>query len=130
VTVNGAKTTPRKFLSAILGPKLLLGKEKDVTLLKVTINGTKNGSHLKYEYEMVDYFDEAEQVTSMARTTAYSGAITAMLLAEGRISEKGIVPPETAFKGPNFKTFFQRLAEKNIKVSETVTTTSSSITKS
>jgi lysine 6-dehydrogenase len=122
VKVDGAKIIPRKFLSAILGPKLLLGKEKDVTLLRVTVTGTKDGSGVKHEYEMVDYFDEVERATSMARTTAYTGAIAAMLLAEGRISEKGIVPPESAFVGPTFKTLFRRLAEKNVRISETVTT--------
>lgn len=130
VTINGAKITPRKFLSDTLGPKLLLDKEKDVTLLRVIVSGTKNGSRLKYEYEMVDYFDDAEQVTSMARTTAYTEAIAAMLLADGKISEKGVLPPETAFKGPNFKTLFQRLAEKNLRISETVMTTTPDMTKS
>jgi lysine 6-dehydrogenase len=129
VKVNGGKITPRKFLSDILGPKLLLGKEKDVTLLRVTVTGTKNGSDVKHEYEMMDYFDEAERVTSMARTTAYTGAIAAMLLGEGRISAKGILPPESAFVGPTFKTLFQRLAEKNVRISETVTTTAPSIAK-
>jgi lysine 6-dehydrogenase len=130
VKVDGAKITPRKFLSGILGPKLLLGKEKDVTLLRVTVTGTKDGSDVKHEYEMVDYFDEVEQVTSMARTTAYTGAIATMLLAEGRISAKGILPPESAFVGPTFKTLFRRLAEKNVSISETVTTTAPSIAKS
>lgn len=122
VKLDGAKITPRKFLSAILEPKLLLGKEKDVTLLRVTVTGTKDGSVVKHEYEMVDYFDEVERVTSMARTTAYTGAIAAMLLADGRISEKGIVPPESAFVGPTFKTLFRRLAEKNVRFSETMKT--------
>jgi lysine 6-dehydrogenase len=122
VKVDGAKITPRRFLSDVLGPKLLLGKEKDVTLLRVTVTGTKNDSDVKYEYEMVDYYDEVEQATSMARTTAYTGAIAAMMLGDGRISKKGILPPESAFVGSNFKTLFQRLAEKNVKISRTVTT--------
>ena len=129
VRINGARVAPRRFLSDILGPRLRLGREKDVTLLRVTVNGTKNGSEVRQQYQMVDYFDEVEQVTSMARTTAYTGAIAAMLLADGRISEKGILPPELAFAGPTFKTLFQRLAEKNVRVSETVTTQVPSIAK-
>ena len=121
--IHGTMITPRKFLSDTLGPKLLLGKGKDVTLLRVTISGTKNDSEVKLQYEMVDYFDEVEQTTSMARTTAYTGAIAAMLLAEGRITGKGILPPELAFVGPTFKTLFQRLAQKHVRISETLTTT-------
>jgi lysine 6-dehydrogenase len=130
VMIDGVKITPRKYLSNILGPKLLLGNEKDVTLLRVIVTGTKNRLHVKHEYEMVDYFDEAEQVTSMARTTAYTEAIAAMLLGQGKISQKGVLPPETAFTGPNFKTLFQKLAEKNVTFSETVTTTAPSVAKS
>jgi lysine 6-dehydrogenase len=129
VKINGAEITPRKFLSDILEPKLLLRKEKDVTLLRVTVTGTENGSDVRHQYEMVDYFDEIEHATSMARTTAYTGSIAAMLLAEGRISEKGVLPPESAFVGPTYKTLFQRLAEKNIRISETVTTITPSIAK-
>ena len=130
IIVNGTEITPRKLLSDMLGPKLLLGKEKDVTLLRVIVSGTKNGSRLKHEFEMIDYFDEAEQVTSMARTTAYTEAMVGMMLAEGKISEKGVLPPEKAFKGSNFKTLFQRLAEKNVKITETVTTISPDMTES
>lgn len=130
VRFNGTKIVPRKFLSSILGPRLLLGKEKDVTLLRVTVSGTKNGSASKYEYEMIDYYDEAEHTTSMARTTAYTGAIAAMMLADGRITKKGILPPESAFVGSTFKGLFQKLAEKNIKISRTVTSRTPNIAKS
>ena len=128
--INGTNITPRKFLSDILGPKLQLGEEKDVTLMKVVVTGTKNDSRLVQEFNMVDYFDEISHVSSMARTTAYTEAIAAMLLADGKITEKGVVPPETAFTGPSFKALFQRLAEENVRISETLTTTTPSIANS
>jgi lysine 6-dehydrogenase len=121
VEVNGKKVIPRKLLSAILGPKLVLGKEKDVTLLRVTVCGTKEGSDVRCEYEMIDRYDEIENITSMARTTAFTGAIATMMLADHRIEEKGILAPESCFAGSNFKALFQRLAEKNVKISRTVT---------
>ena len=121
VDVNGTKVVPRKFLSDIVGPRLFLGNGQDVTLLRVVVGGKKNGSDIKYQYEMVDYYDEVEHTTSMARTTAYTSAITAMMLAEGQITAKGIVPPESAFAGSNFNTLLQRLAKKNVKFSSTVT---------
>jgi lysine 6-dehydrogenase len=130
VKVNGEKTVPRKFLSSILGPKLVLGKEKDVTLLRVTVRGTKDGSDTTYEYEMIDRYDEVENVTSMARTTAFTGAIATMMLAGHRIDEKGILAPESCFAHSTFKALFQRLAEKNIKISRTVTSRTPNITES
>jgi lysine 6-dehydrogenase len=130
VNVNGKNMVPRKLLSAILGPKLVLGKEKDVTLLRVTVCGTRDSSDVRYEYEMIDRYDEIENVTSMARTTAFTGAIAAMILASHRIHEKGVLAPESCFAGSTFKTLFQRLAEKNVKISRTVTSRTPDVTES
>jgi len=130
VKVNGKNMVPRKLLSAILGPKLALGKEKDVTLLRVTVRGTRGGSDITYEYEMIDCYDAIENVTSMARTTAFTGAIASMMLADHRIDEKGILAPESCFAGSTFKALFQRLAEKNVKISRTVTSRIPNITES
>ena len=121
VQVEGMRIAPRKFLSDILEPKLRLGKEKDVTLLRVTVTGSKDQNKVRQEFEMVDYYDEHENITSMARTTAFTGAIAAMILAEGRIDRAGVVPPETCFTGRNFSTLLRRLAEKNVRISRTIT---------
>jgi lysine 6-dehydrogenase len=121
VRVNGVRIVPRTVLSDILGPKLRLGREKDVTLLRVIVTGAKDQTKVRQDYEMVDYYDERENVTSMARTTAFTGAIAAMMVAEGRIDRTGIVPPETCFLGRNFNTLFGRLAEKNVRISKTMT---------
>jgi len=130
VKVNGKNMVPRKLLSDILGPKLVLGREKDVTLLRVTVRGTRDGSNIAYDYEMVDRYDEIENVTSMARTTAFTGAIASMMLADHAIDEKGILAPESCFVGSKFKVLFQRLAEKNVKISRTVTSRTPNITES
>jgi len=129
VRLDKAKVVPRTLLSDVLGPKLRLGKGKDVTLLRVTVTGRNGDASVKREYEMVDYYDEREKVTSMARTTAFTGAITATMLADGRVKETGLLAPETYFAGPRFKTLFQRLAEKNIRISSTVTSTRQDISK-
>jgi lysine 6-dehydrogenase len=123
VRVNGTSVAPRSLLSAVLGPKLQLGNGKDVTLLRVTVTGQKGDANVKQEYETVDYYDEREHVTSMARTTAFTGSVAAMMLADGKITGPGVLPPETCFASPRFKTLFQRLAEKNIRISSTVTRT-------
>ena len=121
VNVNGVKVVPRNLLSTIVGPKLTLGKERDVTLLRVTVCGSRDGSDVRYDYEMIDRYDQVEKVTSMARTTAFTGAIATMMLADRRIDAKGTLAPESCFTGSTFKTLFQRLAEKNVKISRTVT---------
>ncbi len=122
VEFRSLKIRPREFLSAVLGPKIMLGKERDVTLLRVVVKGKKNESERRYTYEMVDHYDEREHVTSMARTTAYTGAIAAMMLANNTITQKGIAPPETTFVGRNYRILMDQLAQKDMKVSTAVTT--------
>lgn len=122
INFNGAKLRPRDILSAVLGPKIMLGQDKDVTLLRVVVDGRKKDSEVQYRYEMVDYYDEIAGITSMARTTAYTGAIAAMILASKRTKQKGVVPPENAFSGPLFSYLMDKLAKKNVKIIRTVTT--------
>ncbi|MFW9870480.1 MAG: saccharopine dehydrogenase C-terminal domain-containing protein, partial [Candidatus Thorarchaeota archaeon] len=46
------------------------------------------------EYETIDYFDEETGLTAMMRTTSFPAAITAMMMADGRISDRGVLTPE------------------------------------
>jgi len=125
---EGLKVKPREFLSRVLGPKIMLGEDKDVTLLRVVVTGKRKGSEVQCVYEMVDYYSEKERTTSMARTTAYTGAIAAIMLAKKQITKKGVVPPETAFAGPLFKDLIHQLAERDVKISRTETTRTPEVT--
>jgi len=44
--------------------------------------------------EVIDYFDDSTGLTSMMRTTAWPQAITAVMMADGTITERGVLPPE------------------------------------
>jgi lysine 6-dehydrogenase len=90
--------TPREFLSNTLSERLRLGREKDLTLLRVDVSGRRNGKLTRHRYQMVDRYDCRRGITSMARTTAFPCSIAAQILASGRIQRKGLVPPEVAFK--------------------------------
>jgi len=120
VRVGSSQVQPREVVAKLLSSILALGDDKDVTLLRVDVVGRKSDSHMHYTYDMIDYFDEAKQVTSMARTTAYPASIAAQMIARGEIKDKGIVPPETAFKGPTYTKLVTELAERNINFKETV----------
>lgn len=107
------------FLSAILTPGIML-REKDVMLPRVIVRGEKAKSKAESAYETVDYYREG--VTSMARTTASTGAIAAIMLTQKRITQTGAVPPETIFAGRLFRDLMGELATKDVKVSKLVTT--------
>ena len=98
VAYNSHLITPRDFISNMLSEKLALGKDRDLTLLRVEVSGKKNGKTTHHRYQMIDHYDSRHGITSMARTTAYPCSIAAQILASGRIQRKGLVPPEIAFK--------------------------------
>jgi len=58
---------------------------------------SKDGHKTTISYEMVDYFDDQYNVTSMARTMAFPASIVP--LAKEEVDQKGVVPPELVFRG-------------------------------
>lgn len=83
---------------------------KDVVLLRVSVVGEKE----KIEYELVDYFDEKNKLSAMARTTGFSASIIAQYLAKGEL-EKGAFTPEICIQDEKF---LAELARRGIKINE------------
>jgi lysine 6-dehydrogenase len=121
VYFNGKIIVPRKFVAGILSDGIKLGNEKDVTLLRVDVTGTKRNEKSHVRYEMVDYYDGRKRMTSMARTTAFPCSIAAQMLGKGEVTEKGLVPPETAFTGELRTPFLKYLHQRGMKISSRTT---------
>jgi lysine 6-dehydrogenase len=123
VTMGDQKVVPRKLLSALLSPIMELGKdEKDVTVIRVTVIGEKEGMKTQLTYDIIDWYDEKQKVTSVARTTGYPASIVAQMIAKNEITEKGVLFPELAITPELFPVFAQELAKRNICIEETVET--------
>ena len=118
VEVDGLKVVPRKVAVAVLDKALRIGDERDVTVLRVDVVGKKDGKGVKRSFVMVDRFDEDQGVTSMARTTGYTAAIVARMVARGEIEERGVIPPETAVVKV-FERFRSELEDRGIRIRET-----------
>jgi lysine 6-dehydrogenase len=116
IAVGDTQITPRRFLTALLTPKLELGDEKDATLMRVDVTGEKDRRKVKYTYQMVDLFDMERGITSMARTTAFPGMIVALMLARGEIGGKGLVPPEDAITEDAFEKYIAELHRRGVHV--------------
>jgi hypothetical protein len=71
---------------------------------------------------MVDRYDEKTGFTSMARTTAFTGAIVARLIAAGQVlaGAKQIVTPEKVICGPAFDQLMRELDRVNIRIEVTL----------
>ena len=113
---HGQPIVPRKIVSTLLSNKLKLGKDKDLTLLRVDVSGKTDGRLIHHRYEMIDHYDTRQGMTSMARTTAFPCSIAAQLLASGKIARKGLVPPELAFKQDLRSEFLDYLTNRGMKI--------------
>ena len=119
---TGARVSPRALLATLLDRKLAMHQgDRDMTILRVSVGGRKKKGDKTtrvHQYEMIDRFDVENQMTSMARTTAYPCSTVAQMLVEGKISEKGFIPPELAIKDDRFDEFISRLERKGLTIKD------------
>ncbi len=119
VEFDGKKIIPRKFLLAMITPRLLPKEgETDVCVMYNTLEGKKKNKPIKIEYYMWDEADTKNNMSSMMRVTGFPMAITARMLAKGEIKEKGIVAPEDGIKGDLYNKFLEELKKRNITIIE------------
>ncbi len=95
IDIKGIKISPLEFTSKLLFPKWQLKEgESDITVMRVIVEGTKDGEELRYTYDLLDRLDKKTNTHSMARTTGYTATMAIRMIAKGLYREKGISPPE------------------------------------
>lgn len=95
IDIQGRSVRPIDLTTALLFPMWQMREgDEDITVMRITVEGTKGGASLRYSYDLFDRFDRASRTLSMARTTGYTATVTARLLAEGLYAAPGISPPE------------------------------------
>ena len=120
VEVEGVSVAPKKLLDAVLYPLVKLEEdERDITCFRVEVLGERKGRPCRYRVEMVDRYDEALGFTSMARTTAFTGAIVARMLARGDIQGQGLQTPEKFLTGALFDRLVRELAGAGVRFAVT-----------
>jgi lysine 6-dehydrogenase len=119
VSIDGQRIVPREFVSKTISERIKLGKERDLTLLRVDVTGKRDSRRIHHRYQMIDHYDPRRELTSMARTTAFPCSVAVQMLGQGLIQEKGLTPPELAFKGPLCQKFMKQLRAKGIKITST-----------
>lgn len=123
VKMNNTEVIPQKFLSALLSPVMMLKEdEKDVTVIRVMVSGEKDGKETKVTFDIVDWYDEKEKITSVARTTGYPASIVAQMIGKGDLTESGVLFPEEAITKKLFPLFAQELEKRDITIEKTVKT--------
>lgn len=95
IIVNGQSVRPLDVTAALLFPKWTYQPgEKDLTVMRVMAQGLREGKRTRFTWDLLDYLDPATGFTSMSRTTAFPCTIFARMVLDGRITQRGVLPPE------------------------------------
>ncbi len=112
VKAGGAEISPLEVSWAVLGKKLAEGDPRDVTVMRVIAKGKKG----KIVYDMVDRYDEKNEVSSMGKTTGYTASIVAQMAGRGIINGSGVIPPEKAVVGKNVDLLISELGKRGVRI--------------
>ncbi|SUZ63159.1 uncharacterized protein METZ01_LOCUS16013 [marine metagenome] len=112
VEIGGASVVPRNLLIKVLDTKLRKPSGKDLVVMRVVIDGAIDGASRTVTYEMVDYYDQDQEITAMMRTTGYSLGATAYMQAAGLIP-KGVHTPSECVPA---EMYIQQLANRGIVI--------------
>lgn len=122
IDVGGAMVTPGDVTSTLLFRSWQLEDgEADLTAMRVIVEGTKHGRRVRYTYEMLDRYDAATGITSMARTTGFTCTAAVRLVASGALRFPGIVPPERiGADEASYRAIMADLRARGVVFSETI----------
>jgi lysine 6-dehydrogenase len=122
IEVHGHPVQPIALTARLLFDRWKLHEgEEDFTVMRVEMDGRKDGKAVRYTYDMLDRFDRPTQTTSMARTTGYTCAIVARQVLAGLFTQPGICPPEYVGRTPGcYANLVSELAHRNIRLVETI----------
>jgi saccharopine dehydrogenase-like NADP-dependent oxidoreductase len=122
VHVKGQMIAPIDLTSKLLFPMWELGEDEDLTIMQVSVEGWKDGKRVVYRWDLLDEFDRAGGIHSMARTTGYTATATVRLLAKGLYSKKGVSAPEYLAEDEKCVLFLlEELRKRNIIYKESTT---------
>lgn len=117
VKVGDNLISPRVSTARILERSLKKPEVGDLLAMKVEVEGESRGETKKFSCSLLDRFDGARGVTAMARTTGYTAAGIARMLARGMIKTKGVIPPEkVGMDASIFGGLISDLRERGIRV--------------
>jgi len=118
--VGGAMVAPLDLTARLLFPLWQMAEgEEDFTIMRVTVEGQKDGQARKRVFNLLDRYDRTTGTTSMARTTGYTCTAMVRLVASGRFRRPGITPPEWVGREPGCWDFIRaELAQRGVVFTE------------
>ncbi|MBN2354693.1 saccharopine dehydrogenase NADP-binding domain-containing protein [candidate division KSB1 bacterium] len=116
VLVGGVAVDRKKFLASIIEPQIRLKEdERDIAVVRIEVEGKKNGRKKRCVYQVIDRRDLQTGLTAMSRTVGYTASIGAQLIGTGILSKKGLLSPVSDIP---YNIFKEELERRNIHVTE------------
>ncbi len=96
LNTDGKQVIPIQLTCALLFDQWKLQPgEADITVMRIEVKGKTHDGNQKYmRWDLIDHFDHAKGIHSMARTTGYAATAAARLLSAGHVHKPGIHMPE------------------------------------
>lgn len=111
IKIDRVEVVPKKFALAVLRPHLTKGDERDICLLIIQI---RNKQKIK-RYICIDYYDEKNKISSMARMTGYTCSLITQCIQD--YPEFGTIPPEYLGTEKRLCAFIKKgLRERGIQI--------------
>lgn len=107
VEVRGSRVAPIELLNSIIPTPVSAAETvRGDTGIVVEVRGKKGGSETTYKLSVTASHTDAYRTWRQNATSFLTGAVPAVfvrMLAEGKIGQKGVVPPESLDAGPILK---------------------------
>lgn len=83
IRVGEVEVVPREVFHTLFEPKVTFPEDKDLVIVRVRAVGKKEGREAEALVELIDYYDEETGFTAMERTTGWTAAVVAEMMARG-----------------------------------------------
>ncbi|MDP8228521.1 MAG: saccharopine dehydrogenase C-terminal domain-containing protein [Candidatus Electryoneaceae bacterium] len=104
-----------------VAPRRLFGKilerpgwvEEDVVVMVGWAEGMRDNRNIKVKYRLFDEYDSETGLTAMARTTGFSAAVIARMIADERINERGALRQEVSVPPDQY---IEEMQQRNVRI--------------
>jgi lysine 6-dehydrogenase len=111
--VHGQSVVPRDVFIACAEPRLRRPEGRDLVAVRVEVEGRSNGAAARIAYDLLDFYDEANGISAMERTTGYSLSITGQMQVTGKTRRPGVFTPDQAVPA---EPYIAELARRGIHI--------------
>jgi len=112
--VGSQDIVPREVFHALFEPKVVFPQDKDLIIVRVRALGVKDGRQAESFVQVIDYYDESTGFTAMERSTGWSAAIVAEMMAQG-VTPRGAGGVEVMVPA---SLYVSELRKRGIKITE------------